>query len=88
MHSQGIRFERQKVFPVIYNGDYVSSYIADLVIDDKVIIECKSVVQFTPVMFAQIINYIKLAQLPVGLLINFANPRVEWKRFVNSTKSP
>ena len=79
----GISFERQKVYPLYYKGEYIGAYIADLVVDDKIIIELKSVTKLTPVMSTQLLNYLKLSKLQVGYLMNFNSPRLEWKRFVN-----
>ena len=86
--SSGIPYERQRVFPLHYCGQYIGTYIADIVVDNKIIIELKSVRELNPVMFAQIINYLKLSKLQVGLLINFHNLRVEWRRFVNTRAAP
>jgi GxxExxY protein len=83
----GITFERQKVYPLVYKGEYVSSYFADIVVENAVLLKLKAVAQLTEVMKAQVINYLKLSKLQVGYLINFANIQVEWKRFVN-TKGP
>ncbi len=84
--SAGISYDRQRVFPIHYSGQYIGTYIADIVVEDKIILELKSVRELSPVMFAQCINYLKLSGLQVGYLVNFHNCRVEWKRFVN-TKS-
>jgi len=80
---RGLSFERQPVFPLEYRGEYVGAYIADLVVEGVMILELKSVKELSEVMEAQIINYLKLSGLPVGYLMNFANLRVEWRRFVN-----
>jgi GxxExxY protein len=79
----GIPFERQKVYPLYYKGEYIGAYIADLVIDNKIIVELKSVSKLTDVMTAQLINYLRLSKLQVGYLMNFNSARLEWKRFVN-----
>ena len=79
----GIPYERQKVYPLYYKGEYIGAYIADLVIDNKIIVELKSVHHLTRVMEAQLINYLKLSKLKVGYLMNFNAMRLEWKRFVN-----
>lgn len=76
-----IPFERQKVFALQYRGEYIGGYIADLVVDNKVILELKSVQAFNNAMEAQIINYLRLSKCPVGYLLNFNGTRVEWKRF-------
>jgi GxxExxY protein len=79
----GIPFERQKVYPLYYKGVYIGAYIADLVVDDKVIVELKSVAALSSVMSAQILNYLKLSHIQVGYLMNFNAESLEWKRFVN-----
>jgi GxxExxY protein len=78
----GITFERQRIYPLCYKGEYIGGYIADLVVDNSVILELKSVAELGKVMEAQIINYLKLSKVPVGYLINFNGLRVEWRRFV------
>jgi GxxExxY protein len=82
LRRAGIIFERQKVFALQYKGEYIGGYIADLVIDDKIVLELKSVQQLNNVMEAQIINYLRLSKCTVGYLMNFNGLKVEWKRFV------
>jgi GxxExxY protein len=81
--NAGIPYERQRVIPVHYHKQYVGTFIADIVVDNTIILELKAVRELNAVMFAQIINYLKLSGLPVGYLLNFHNTRVEWRRFVN-----
>lgn len=82
LKHRGLRFERQQVFPLYYKGELAGAYVADLVVENTVLLELKSVQVLTPVMEAQIINYLRLSGVPVGYLINFNGTRVEWKRFV------
>lgn len=71
----GIPFERERLLPVEYKGVYVDcGYRLDFVVDGKVIIELKSVEAVFPVHTAQLITYLKLTGLKVGLLINFNVP--------------
>jgi len=79
-----IPFDRQKVYPLHYKGEIIGGYIADLVVDNKVILELKSVSCFTDLMTAQVINYLKLSGIQVGYLINFNGTSVLLKRFVCS----
>ena len=69
-------------------GDLVleAAYYADLVVEGKVLVELKAVDQFLPIHAMQVVTYLKLARIPVGLLINFNVPRLTTglKRFVNS----
>ena len=78
----GIPFQRQQVFPLLYKGDYISSYFTDIVVDNKVILELKSVSKFNELMAAQLLNYLKLSHIPVGYLINFNCISVQFKRYV------
>jgi GxxExxY protein len=77
-----IPFQRQQVYPLNYKGDYIGGYIADLVVDNKLILELKSVSALTEIMTAQVINYLKLSGISVGYLINFNSLRLEFRRFV------
>lgn len=72
----------QKEFKVVYRGKEAGIYYADLVVDDKVIIEVKAVGTLDDIHRAQLLNYLRIAGLRVGLLINFAKPRLEYERFV------
>ncbi len=78
-----IAYERQKVFPIQYCRQYIGTCIADIVVNNTIIVELKSVRELNPVMFSQLLNYLKLSGLQVGYLINFHNLKVEWRRFVN-----
>jgi GxxExxY protein len=83
LKHRGLAFDRQQVYPLSYKGELAGAYIADLVVENKIILELKSVQAITHVMEAQIINYLRLSGVPVGYLINFNGTRVEWKRFVH-----
>ena len=82
----GVRFERQRPVPVSYKGALLDcGYRLDLVVEDKVVVELKSVEQLLPIHEAQILTYLRLAGLRVGLLVNFNTPVLHKgiKRFVN-----
>ena len=83
LSQAGISYERQKVYPLYYKGEYIGAYIADLVVNDRIIVELKSVSKLNTVMEAQLLNYLKLSKLKVGYLMNFNSVRLEWKRFIN-----
>ena len=70
------------VFPVYYRGEMAGAYVADLVVEDTIIMELKSVKELTAVMEAQLINYLRLSKVPVGYLLNFQGSKVERKWFV------
>jgi GxxExxY protein len=79
----GIPFERQKVYPLEYRGEYIGVYIADIVVENTIIIELKAVARLSEVMEAQLLNYLKISKLPVGYLFNFYNTSLSWRRLVN-----
>ncbi len=72
----------QKEYCVACRGKEIGVYYADLVVDDCIIVEVKSVAALDDVHRAQLMNYLRLSVLKVGLLINFAKPRVEYERLV------
>lgn len=72
LQEAGIPFERQKRMPVHYRGKVLDfGYKADLVVDNRVILELKCVKEVLPVHEAQLLGYLKLSGLEVGLLFNF-----------------
>jgi GxxExxY protein len=72
LRKQGLKVEKQKSLPVIYQGIKLDAgYRIDLLVEDKIIIELKSVEAIAPVHEAQLLTYLKLANIKLGLLINF-----------------
>ena len=69
---KGFAFEVERSLPILYKGEAIDcNYRLDLVVEDLVLLELKSVAALDPIHEAQIITYLKLSKLPVGLLINF-----------------
>jgi GxxExxY protein len=74
--------EKEKKIQVLYNGQLIGDYIADIVVEKKVICELKSTKEINPAHEAQLVNYLKATGLEVGLLINFGEQvRVKRKIF-------
>ncbi|MCB9246848.1 MAG: GxxExxY protein [Flavobacteriales bacterium] len=70
--DRGLRVTRQVTIPLIYKGHTLDkSFSADLIIENKVIVEVKSVEKIQPVHPKQVLTYLRLANLQLGLLINF-----------------
>ena len=85
MDISGIAFKLQSPLPVEYKGIKLDcGYRVDMLIEDKLIVELKSVEKTLPIHEAQILTYMKLANIQVGLLINFNVERLKEgiKRFV------
>lgn len=76
------KVEVEKEFRVVYREKEVGFYYADLVVDDRVIVEVKSVEKIDNVHRAQLLNYLRISGLRVGLLINFARPKLAYERLV------
>jgi GxxExxY protein len=76
--AAGISMEREKVLPLVYRGRPVeSAYRVDLIVGHKLLVEIKAVESLAPVHTAQVITYLKLLDLPLGLLINFNVPLIK-----------
>ncbi len=72
LKKRGLRVERQKELPIIYDSVNIDcGYRIDLVVEDSVIVELKTVEQFLPIHHAQLLSYLRLVKKEVGLLINF-----------------
>ena len=78
----GIPFEREKHLTILYHGKVLDcDYIADFVIDGKIILELKAVTEMNTLFEAQLINYMKATHIKVGYLINFGQERLYYKRY-------
>jgi GxxExxY protein len=77
-----LRVEQQKQIKVFYDKFEVGFYETDLLVEEIVLVELKTVKNLDDVHKAQCLNYLKATGLKICLLINFGNPRVEVKRFV------
>ena len=77
-----IPYARQKIYSVFYKNNPVGVYIADIVVDNKIILELKSVSFINKNMEAQLLNYLRVSNIRVGYIINFRNFILEFKRLV------
>jgi GxxExxY protein len=78
----GIRFQAQKSITVNYKGFEVGKYVADIVVEDKLLLEIKALSTLCNSHDAQVMNYLKATNLSVGLLLNFGRPKLGIKRIV------
>ena len=67
---------------VRHRGQIVGEYFADLVVEDTIILKLKAIKCLTEAHTAQVLNYLHIAHIDLGLLVNFHGPRLEWKRLV------
>ncbi len=80
LRQKGLRARAQAPIMVTFRGECVGDFLADILVEDRVVVEIKAVKALTPEHLAQVINYLKATGLQVGLLVNFGRPKVEYKR--------
>ena len=73
---QGMQLEMDRRIPLIYRGETIGEYIADLIVEDTLVVEIKSVSRLEPVFTAQVVTYLRLTNLRVGLILNFNAPKL------------
>ncbi len=81
---RNIPVDQQRRYDVCYKNEKIAEYIPDLVVYDKIIVEIKTIPRITKVEKGQLINYLKITGLEVGVIFNFKNSQLEWKRLVSS----
>jgi GxxExxY protein len=84
IQKAGLKVLQQYPIHVRYDGVVVGEYFADLLVQDKVVVEIKAVKAFDEAHWAQCLNYLKATGLRLCLLLNFGKPRLEIKRIVLS----
>ncbi len=79
---RAIPYVQQERHPVLYKGELVSEYVPDLVVQGRLIVETKTVERITDHERGQMLNYLRITTLPVGIILNFKRARLEWERLV------
>jgi GxxExxY protein len=80
MKQKGLNISAEQVFEVQFRKHKIGKYVADLIVENLVIVELKCCKILLPDHQAQLINYLKASGMPVGLLVNFGNQKLEYKR--------
>lgn len=83
LQIRNIKCEAQKSMDIYYKDIEIGKYIADILVDEKIIIEVKANSGLSDENFAQLLNYLKATKNRLGLLINFGLPKLQIKRIVN-----
>ena len=78
----GIAFDQQRRFPVLFRGDQVGEFIPDLIVFGSAIVDTKVIDRITDHERGQMLNYLRITKLRVGLIVNFKHARLEWERVV------
>ena len=73
---------QQRPIKVFYKGKVVGEYIADMIVEDKIILELKSIENLEKIHEVQLVNYLKAVNKEVGILLNFGKEKLEFKRKV------
>ena len=84
---RGLKVETRKPVPVVYKGRIIGEpYRLDMLVEDKVIIECKATEKNNPIFASQVLTYLKLTNLRLGIVINFGQKRIKdgWTRVANN----
>jgi GxxExxY protein len=87
LRKDGLRAESQKPIIVRYDNEVVGEFKADILVEDTIILELKSVRQIIQTHEVQLVNYLVSTGKPVGLILNFSEQKVEVKRKVKDLES-
>jgi len=85
LHEQGLKVSKQHPIAVYFRNQLIGEFRIDIMVEEKIILELKSVSKILPEHEAQIINYLKATDIDIGLLMNFGN-KPEFKRFIFGKK--
>ncbi len=84
---RNIPFSQQARYPILYRGVKVSEYIPDLIVFEMVIVDAKVIERITDHEIGQMLNYLRITGLPVGLILNFKNSKLEFRRVVATSQN-
>jgi GxxExxY protein len=76
LQMSGFSVVRERSFPALYRTIRIGEYRPDLIVDNEVVVEIKSVARYDPVFLAQMLTYLRVTGINVGLIINFNRPRL------------
>jgi len=80
LQLQGFGIQQQRAYDVMYKSVIVGHYVPDLIINDLLLVDTKVVDRIGNHEMGQMLNYLKITKLEVGLVLNFKQPKLEWKR--------
>jgi GxxExxY protein len=82
LQARGLKAENQRPIKVTYKGKEVGDYYADIIVEDRIIVELKTVDSIEKIHEAQLLHYLKATGFRIGLLVNFKHPKAQIKRFI------
>jgi GxxExxY protein len=74
--------DQQRRFEVLYKGTWIADYVPDLLVENRVVVDAKVIDRITDHERGQMLNYLRIAKLRVGLILNFKRSKLEWERIV------
>ncbi len=87
LKRRGWKVSQQVPIRVLYLGQAIGDYVMDMVMENAVLVEIKATEREHTIFVAQTLNYLRASNLPVGLLINFGQPKLRYRRLVLSQKN-
>jgi GxxExxY protein len=86
--SQGHTVEQQREYPVHYKGHFLGKLIPDLIVDTTIVVDLKIISAFNENHIAQMLGYLNVTGLEVGLILNFKGAKLTWKRVIAGKEGP
>lgn len=86
LEKANVLFVRELEMPIFYDGISIGTRRADFLVEGKILVELKAITQLEKVHLAQALNYLEAFKLEIGLLINFGNTRLEFRRLIKTPK--
>lgn len=88
LKKAGLSFQQESERDIVYNGQVIGKRRLDLVIENKVLVELKAIHELDSKTINQTLNYLKVFDLEVGLVLNFGSESLQFKRLINTKKHP
>ena len=87
LKKQGFKFDKELKADITFEGDKIGKYFLDFLVDEKIILELKTVPKLLPIHFRQVRSYLRVKGLKLGILANFRGNQLIYKRILNSNIS-
>ncbi len=82
LNEQGLSFQLQHIYPVYYRDHHIDDYIPDIEVENRLIVEVKTVDTIINEHIGQVLNYLRITGLEAAIILNFKHPKLEWKKVV------
>jgi GxxExxY protein len=80
--EQNLEFKQQPEFPLFYHNRRVGECYPDFTVRNEVVVDAKAISEIGDKEISQMLNYLRITAIRIGLILNFKNPKMEWKRLV------